>query len=246
MGRVVFGGLAACVLMCGSAGATDAPIWNYDGRFGPDNWASVSSEYSACRNGHAQSPIDLSDAFDTVLPPIELHWASEGWRVANAGNMAELLSEDGGHAMINGVDHDLEVVRFHKPSEHTIDGHRFAMEVQFVHRHPDGAEAIVAVMLNGDGQNQVLERIIGRIPMTFEDEPVDLPDLDLTALVSDLGDRLAYAGSLTQPPCTEGVHWTVLIDPVNVSNAALLAYDVLFADHARPQQPRNRRFVLTD
>ncbi len=225
--------------------AAEAPIWQFDGQFGPDYWSQIDSDYALCAQGKQQSPIDIADAYDTALYEPQMHWAQDGWEVANTGNMVVMRHPSGGVTELGDAKFQLSEVLFRQPAEHLVNGRRFAMEVQFVHQM-DGEELVLSVFLRGDGQLDLLESIVGRTPTKPNKKPAGVPAVDLTALMPDVSDLWVYRGSMTKPPCSEGVLWMVFMDPVRVSNAALLAFDTLQKPNARPIQPLYGRFVLTD
>lgn len=238
--------LSFCAICLGSPlAASEAPIWQFDGQFGPDYWSKINSEYELCARGKQQSPIDIADAYDTSLYEPEINWAHEGWEIANTGNMVVMRHESGGVTALGDARFQLSEILFRQPAEHLVDGHRFDMEVQFVHQM-DGEELVLSVFLRGDGQLDMLEAIVGRTPLKSNKKPAKVPAIDLAEMLPDLGDLWIYRGSMTKPPCSEGVLWLVFMDPVRVSNAALLAFDALQKPNARPIQPLYGRFVLTD
>jgi carbonic anhydrase len=133
----------------------------------------------------------------------------------------------------------------HNPSEHQIDGRSFPMEAHFVHRSEAGELAVIGLMIKGGGRDPLFEAFMAKAPVRKTEKDV-LPDFDPTGLITDVNDVLRYRGSLTSPPCTENVTWSILTDPLVVSDAALLAFNTLFPKNSRPIQPLHRRFVLSD
>lgn len=228
-----------------SAAQAASVKWEYDGHLGPDVWRNLSPDFRQCGDGMQQSPVDLAGAVETRIADIELHWAPADWYVINTGHTIEIAADDAGYAYIDGQPYDLIHFEFHTPSEHAFDGLHYPMEVQFVHRNEAGEVAIIAVMMKGGGRNDAFEAIMANAPIHANHRTL-LGLIDAAALVSDLTDIMRYRGSLTMPPCTENVLWTVLTDPVTVSDAAILAFESLFDMNARPLQPLNRRYILTD
>lgn len=227
------------------ASASGAPVWQFEGRFGPDYWGTLNSNYGTCDSGKAQSPIDITDAYDTSLFEPRIDWAQDGWEIANTNNMIVLRNGSAGTTGLGPVQFTLQEVHFRHPAEHLVDGIRFEMEVQFHHKRDDQS-LVLSVFLQGEGRFDMLEQIVGRAPIEPGKKPKDLAAIDLITMMPDLGDAWVYRGSLTTPPCTEGVTWMVFQDPVSVSNAAILAFDALQLPNARPVQPTYGRFVLTD
>jgi len=233
------------LFMAQAALAQQGTAWRYDGPFGPQSWAEISSSYSACAKGHQQSPINLGATIGTYIIPIELNWAKTDWEIEHIGPTVVLRSSTGGSAIIDDEEFRLVQINIRSPSEHTIQGVRYPMELQFMHLGPDNQIAGISQMFIGDGQNSDMDRLIAHIPGKPGEANV-LSDMDLQALLADIGDIYRYRGSLTAPPCQENVQWTVLDDPRQVSNAALMAFRSVFKTAARPLQPLNRRYILRD
>ncbi len=219
--------------------------WSYDGHLGPETWGNLDPSFRMCSDGRQQSPVDLSSAVETELSNVELAWVLADWEVENTGHTISLSSAAAGYSVIDDEIYDLVGIEFSNPSEHTIDGRQFPMEVQFIHHGANGMLAVIAVLVRGGGTNGQFDGLLGTAPIE-EGDINALQEFDPSFMITDIGDILRYQGSLTKPPCTENVLWTVLIDPLVVSDAALLAFNSLFALNARPVQPLNRRYILTD
>ena len=237
--------LAFLVLLPFIVWATERPDWDYEGHFGPEHWSNANVNYGMCSEGRQQSPIDLDIYYETKLRPIELAWNETAWTVLHSGYTIQYFSENAGYAIIDDRRYELVRFQFHNPSEHRIKGNAFPMEAHFVHQAENGDIAIIAVMIEGGGVNQEFDHVIGHSPVRMHDRN-ELAKFDPSVLVTDLGDIYRYRGSLTAPPCSEGVMWTVLTDPLIVSNAAVLAFNSLFPLNARPLQEPHGRYVLRD
>ena len=239
--------LAFLLLLPIVVNASERVHWDYDveGPFGPQNWSNLSVDFGLCQDGSSQSPVNLTGAYETRLAPIELHWEATDWELRNTGYTIAAYPKDGGYVIIEDERFELVQFNLHNPSEHHIEGRSFPMEAHFVHRDKGGSLAVISVMIDGGGVNPLFDAFMAKAPIK-ENAKVTLKAFDPTPITTDLGDILRYQGSLTVPPCTENVMWTVLTDPLVVSDAALLAFNTLFNNNARPVQPLNRRFVLTD
>lgn len=245
MGRIFILFLSMSLSLPQLALAMGGVIWSYEGRFGPDNWAEINSDYASCGRGLQQSPINLSDPVDTTIIPLEFHWNFPDWELENIGPTMVMRAGDAGLTHFDDVPYQLTQVFFHMPSEHRIAGKQFPMEVQLMHVDGTGQIAGLSIMIKGGGRNDTFDRILAHIP-DAPGQAKSLQNVDLIDLLTDVGDLYRYRGSLTTPPCTENVQWTVLKDPLIVSHAALLAFEVAFGTNARPLQEVNRRYVLTD
>lgn len=239
---------AAAIFLClpQTVYSAQKTAWDYEGHLGHDSWGFLSPAFRACSKGTQQSPVDLRNPIETELSDVKLFWNSDDWRVHNNGHTIEVSGTDPGFVLIGDERWELKGLHFHAPSEHTLRGVRYPMEAHFIHQHEDGRMMVIGVLMKGGGRNDTFEAIIADAPIYTGDTPGRLGRMSMAEMVTDLGDMMMYRGSLTKPPCTESVTWRVLTDPLVVSDAAILAFTSLYKMNARPIQPLNRRFVLTD
>ena len=243
-------GVFACPL-CAELGsrkalaADDKPHWSYKGAGGPDSWGNLDASYAACGTGTQQSPIDLSRALQAEVDAGSIKWKPIKLRsVVNNGHTIQVNTPNGGHLELDGFRYDLIQFHFHHMSEHTVDGKQFPMEVHFVHKAEDGDSlAVVGVFLVAGSENAVLAPIWAAIPQEEGESSLDL-SVDVKGLLPKSSAAFRYAGSLTTPPCSEVVAWTVLKEPVGASTDQIAAFAKLFPNNFRPVQPLNRRFIL--
>ncbi|WP_157982041.1 carbonic anhydrase [Oceanicella sp. SM1341] len=217
--------------------------WDYSGQGGPSHWGDLSADWEDCRAGHQQSPIDIGRATAALLLKVELHWQATEWTVINNGHTIQVNGASAGYAMIDGARYELLQFHFHAPSEHTVGGAHFPMEVHFVHADAEGRLAVIGVMLQAGGNNSLFRTLMFLAP---KEEGAQSPagQIEPLELVSDVSRVIRYQGSLTTPPCSETVLWTVLKQPVFVNQRDIDAFTALFPMNARPVQPLFRRFVL--
>lgn len=236
--------VAALSTTLGTAAMASEVKWSYEGDTGPENWASLDEDFASCA-GNQQSPIDIqpSSVVDARLLPLEINWNEKvDLSVANTGHGIQDNGADLGTATINGKQYTLKQFHFHHPSEHTINGRHFPAEAHFVHQASDGSLAVVAVMLEGGGDNMVFDDSLniatdapGETHLGLEN-PRDLLPEDLSVYT--------YRGSLTTPPCSEIVDWSIIKTPLKVSDQSLEAFARLYDNDARPTQKLARRYVL--
>ena len=218
--------------------------WGYRGETGPTAWASLSAEFETCEAGVEQSPIDIvfADAVAADSADPGLDWQAGDLEILNNGHTIQANVPEGNTSVLNGETYNLLQFHWHRPSEHTVDGDAFAMELHFVHANEAGDLAVLGVLLEeGDG-NPLYDILWDAQPE--EGETTTVGDIDFSQLLPDDLGTYIYAGSLTTPPCSEGVAWNVLETPVSMSAEQVGAF--LYDGNARPVQPVNDRTVEVD
>jgi len=238
--------LSALGLVMSSVMGRAAEIhWTYEGEEGPENWAELTDDFKVCSFGRQQSPIDLTQAVASDLGDIDLQWnTAANWDIANNGHTIQANSVDAGHAVIEGKRFDLKQFHFHSPSEHALDGKRFDMELHLVHQAEDKALAVIGVMMMGGGSNALFKSVMDVAPKDKGSNP--LGAADPRGMMPASTGVLRYQGSLTTPPCSETVLWTVMQEPLQVSDETIAAFTGIYDGNARPLQDTNRRFILSE
>ena len=226
--------------ICRAASAADGPHWAYDEAA---KWGELAPEFTTCGIGAEQSPVDLADPVPSALHDVTLAWQPAGGAVVNNGHTIQVNTAPGNSAEIGGIRYELAQFHFHHPSEHAVAGERFAMEVHFVHRAATGGLAVIGVLLAPGAENAALAAVEAKMPAKEGEAALDAP-LDLAPFLPKSRAYYRYAGSLTTPPCSETVLWTVFAEPVEVSEAQIAAFAALYPMNARPLQAINRRFLL--
>lgn len=220
------------------------PIWRYSGPEGPSHWAELSPAYEACGN-NLQSPVALSSTRALTAPcePLRFRYRSSSLYIKNEGVALRMGYDRGSYLVIEGLSYELVELRFHVPGEHAIDGRIADAELQLIHGNNRGDIAIVAVpLLDGRRVNQTLRRMLEHAPMQPGDQFFGR-NIGINALFLLPGrkDYFAYQGSLTRPPCTEGVRWFVLREPLEIDSLEIRRLGQLIGDNARPLQPLRGR-----
>ncbi len=242
--RALAGAAAGFVALALAGGAPASEKWGYEGETGPEYWGTLSPEFAACSQGTQQSPVDVTGGVDAAIGDVAIHWKPAAWEVLNNGHTIQAQAEDAGHVTIGGKDYALLQFHFHAPSEHAIEGRRSPMEVHFVHKADDGALAVIGVMMEGGGENALFDSIMAVAPEDIA--TAEMGEADARALLPDDKSDFRYQGSLTTPPCSEIVSWSVLQAPVSVSDQAIERFRALHDGNARPLQPLNRRYILAE
>ena len=226
-----------------AASGGDRVHWTYDGETGAGHWGELDPAFAVCAEGTQQSPVDLAGAIPADPGTLNIEWEPAEAYVADNGHTIQVDVSEGSAITLEGRRFSLLQFHFHVPSEHTVDGSAFPMEVHFVHQAEEGDLAVVGVFMDiGDG-HPAIERIGAAIPGSGEPSAT-LPELDPRTLLPDQSGYFRYAGSLTTPPCSEVVSWVVMTEPVSVSPAQADAFAARHPMNARPVQALNRRFIL--
>lgn len=228
-----------------SKDAHEAAHWSYEGKTGPAEWGNLGPENGACSAGTTQSPVDLGAVQPGQGGRTQIKWQPSSLTVVNNGHTIQADVEKGSLIEVDGQAFELVQFHFHAPSEHTLDGKPFAMETHFVHKNKNGELAVVGVLHSVGGDNPPLTPILGAMPHKA-DEKKSLPKTDLAALLPRERAMFRYAGSLTTPPCSEGVRWQVFQSPTSISEAQLRAFQELYKNNSRPVQPLKARDVLKE
>jgi carbonic anhydrase len=238
-------GVASVLAVAATALSQDLVEWSYEGRTGPRNWAGLSPAFAACGEGTLQSPIDLRDARRAPAARIETDYRRSTLTESNNGETIEVRAERSQTLAVGGREYGLVQLHFHAPAEHLVEGERAPLEIHFVHQAADGERAVLSVLVEEGRRNRAFGRIAASFPDgAGQEDSVDVP-VDLTALLPNSRRAYRYPGSLTTPPCSEGIRWLVLARPITVSERQLNRLERIVEGNARPAQPRNgRRLVL--
>jgi carbonic anhydrase len=218
--------------------------WTYYGRKGPSSWGKLDPAYSACSKGKQQSPIDIRGAKrNPALQPIEFHYISGPVTLVNTGITIRVDVTPGGYIVFNGVRYDLVEFHFHHPAEDLVGGKLSDLQIDLVHKNAAGQKAIIAVRLNEGRVNGALATLWPTLPAasgakaTIQDvfNPLGLLPVDRS--------YWSYMGSITVPPCTEGVQWISMQNSTELAQDQLQAFARLYPDNARPVQPTHGRKI---
>ena len=227
----------------GKSAAGGNAHWGYEGREGPDNWGRLSSAYELCGKGHNQSPVNIVKPAPHELDSLDMSYDNYSLKIVNNGHTIQVNVPDG-KLHIAGETYDLLQYHFHTPSEHRVDGDHAPMEVHFVHKSAEGRLAVVGVMMRKGRFNTALDRIWRNMP-SKAGETVVMDKLEVSPfeLMPKSRDYYHYNGSLTTPPCSEGVRWFVLADGIEVAAAQIERFKQVVGENSRPTQPLHERHV---
>jgi carbonic anhydrase len=223
--------------------ASEEQHWSYSGEDGAQQWGDLSADYHLCSKGRNQSPINLTGAVDADLQELNLDYPNRGivGEVNNGHTIQENL-KPGNFLTIQGQQYEAKQFHFHSPSEHQIDGKSFPLEVHIVHANPEGQLAVFGLLFDEGEPNSMLDQLNGFRPAGLA--PYTGP-VDYNLLITTRDEYYTYNGSLTTPPCSEGVLWVVPKNPVSASREQIDRFHkAMGADTNRPIQPRNARTIL--
>ncbi len=244
----IFFSLTAALIACNTSHAETrhgAFEWSYQGNTGPEKWGELKPEYATCKSGHNQSPVDLaSAAVPAQLGNISFHYQESELDVINNGHTLQIDHNSDSYVTLDGVRYNLVQFHFHGPSEHIVDGNSHAMEAHLVHQSEDGALAVLGVLMDIGDDNPFISSIWDIQPNHGERKTVEHVKIDVSDILPSDKTYFKYSGSLTTPPCTEGVHWVVFSDTVTVSQEQVAHFKSMFELSARPVQPLHSRSVL--
>lgn len=223
--------------------AAASPVWAYNGAGGPDNWGKLKAEYATCASGRRQSPLDIRDGIAVDLEPIQFEYPPASFRVVDSGRHLQVTVYGGGFSLL-GKRYELIRTVFHRPSEFTVGGRAFDMDVQLVHKSDDGKQAIVTVLLEKGAENPVIQTALNNLPLEKGGEVAPpRQSIDINRLLPENRRYFTFMGSLTTPPCTEDVLWLVLKQPQQISPEQLDIFQRLYPPNARPVQPAHERII---
>ncbi len=219
--------------------------WGYEGKTGPSRWAKLSKDYRLCGIGETQSPIDIAQISGASVEPIVFDYNLTPLEIVHNGHTVQVNYQPGSGITAGGKRYELLQFHFHSPSEHSVAGRPAAMEVHFVHQSADGELAVVGALIEVGEENMAL-----REPWAIMPKKAGKPRLEERVLINgrdllphDTG-YYRYMGSLTTPPCSEGVNWYLLTEPISASIEQVRKFAAAVDANNRPTQAINNRLVL--
>lgn len=239
--------IGAVILLPSSSSAQWKTAWSYEGTIGPEHWGDLDPEYSLCKTGKEQSPIDIRNAKKAQLPPLRFEYKSGPLRIINNGYTAVRVNYppgNGNFLIVGDTRYELTQFHFHRPSEETVHGKPYDMVIHLMHAAGDGKVAAVAVLLKAGSANPTIQQLWEHMPQTVSKE-AEIPGVKINParLLPRNTAYYTYSGSQTAPPCTEGVVWFVLKTPMEISPEEISAFAKVYPHDVRPTQPLNGRVI---
>lgn len=217
--------------------------WSYQGNTDAEHWADLDKANVACRLSKEQSPINIDESAVKKAPlaALEFHYAAGPAEVVNNGHTIQV--NPGADNLLKAGDQTGRLLQFHfhTPSEESVNGVRYPLVAHFVHQGADGKLSVVAVLFKEGRANPALAPVFNALPA--EGKPVKLANINPGELLPADRGYFKFMGSLTTPPCSDGVRWQVLKQPVEISSQQLSAFRKVYSMNARPIQPLNHRVV---
>jgi carbonic anhydrase len=223
--------------------AAHALHWDYTGEAGPQAWGELKPEFKACSSGQRQSPIDIRDGIQVQLEAIQFDYRPSSFTVIDNGHTVQVNLAPGNSISVGGRRYDLLQFHFHRPSEERINGRQFDMVAHLVHKGPEGRLAVVAVLLDRGSAQPIVQAVWNALPLEKNIEVPAPVAINLNQLLPDDKRYYTYMGSLTTPPCSEGVLWMVMKQPVPIAPEQVNIFTRLYPMNARPIQQAAGRLI---
>ncbi|MCC7442865.1 MAG: carbonic anhydrase family protein [Bdellovibrionales bacterium] len=224
-----------------SLGSESQRSWGYAGPGGPEQWADLDPKFAACRSGKRQSPVDLRWTAPASGKGPVFRYKPSRFRVIDTGHAVQVNFDAGNTFLLDEKIYRLEQLHFHTASEHALSGARLPLEVHLVHRSEIDGIAVVAVLFREGSAMGPLNRVLSGIPEEKGEEADWGAILDPSVFLPEKRTYYRYEGSLTTPPCTEGVAWSVFNTPLELSAEQLARLRRAYAGNARPLQALHGR-----
>jgi carbonic anhydrase len=235
--------LASALVASAAMAGDHSHHWSYTGKDGPDHWGQMEG-FGLCSSGKHQSPVDVRDAVTAKLAPLAFRYSSTAREVLNNGHTVQITFAPGSQLRLASQDYELKQFHFHAPSENLLDGKRFPLEVHFVHADASGNLAVVGVFFEQGAANAALDKLGKRLPVRAGEHHRLKVKLDAAELMPESREYYRFSGSLTTPPCSEGVNWLVLKQTVTASEQQIKQFEAAMgSSNARPVQPLNGRVI---
>jgi carbonic anhydrase len=218
-------------------------VWSYEGELGPSNWSRINVDWAKCGTGSRQSPIDVRDGIKVNLEQISFDYHPSSFNEVNNGHTIQVTVGSGNFITVGNQTYELEQFHFHRPSEERINGKGTEMVMHLVHRSAEGKIAIVAVLLERGAPHSLMQTIWDNLPLEKQEVVAPAIVIDPKDALPDRREYFTYMGSLSEPPCSEGVLWLVFKQPRQASPAQMALFSRLYPLNARPVQSTAGRMI---
>jgi len=217
--------------------------WAYGGDTGPESWGMLKPEFKSCMLGKRQSPIDIRDGIAVQLEPIQFDYRPTPFKVLDNGHTVQVNLEPGNSITVLGQRYELLQFHFHRPSEERINGRQYPMVAHLVHKDAEGKLAVVAILMDQGVAHPMVQLVWNSLPLEKGMEQRSPVMMDMNLMLPTERLYYTYMGSLTTPPCTEGVLWMVMKQPASLSREQMGVFARMYPMNARPIQPAAGRMI---
>jgi carbonic anhydrase len=221
--------------------------WGYEGQEAPENWGQLATEYQICQTGKNQSPINISHVQHAKLDKIVINYGQIDVNIVNNGHTIQVSENDNSdYIILDDEKYTLNQFHFHAPSENQIEGKTFPVEGHFVHTDKSGNLMVLAIMFEEGATNPTVDKLFSILD-DEENHPNNFENLDIISFLPAQKHYYRFSGSLTTPPCSEGVIWNIMAQPMTLSKTQIDQFKKAFKHHNnRPIQPLNGRLIVAD
>lgn len=224
---------------------TKGRAWGYQGKTGPEQWGKLSNEYAACASGLNQSPVAFESTIHSALKPIRMIHKFAAKEMLSTPNGLRVLFKEGNMMVLDKTAFQLKHLDFHTPSEHQLNGQSYPLEIQLWHEDSKKNIAIMSVLFKAGEPNAELTELLAQLPQKAGESIKLKTRFTPNELMPTNPQYYRYSGSLTTPPCSEGIRWIVMKSPLQVSAEQVQAITTAIGGHnSRPIQPLHGRSVL--
>ena len=221
------------------------PHWSYEGEGAPENWGKLNPENAMCDSGRNQSPINIDKTIHAALKNIRWIQKFPAKEIVNNGHTVQINFKEGNMLVLDDTPYQMKQVHFHAPSENLINNKSFPLEAHFVHADNKGNLTVIGVMFKEGEKNSALDKLWAQMPKEVNKPEALKARFVPSDMIPQSGKYYRFSGSLTTPPCSEGVRWIVMKTPISASKEQIKAFEELMKHHNnRPVQPLNGRPVL--
>ena len=234
----------------------DDPHWSYENADGPSAWGKLSAKWKACADGRRQSPIDIAKTSGGRLPALRAQFRPAELKIIHHDHMADIVNTghtiqvnytEGDKLQLGAEEFELLQYHFHSPSEHTVGGKQYPMEMHMVHRSAGNKLAVVGVFIDEGQPNPSFDSVWANLPTVRGlEHHLEHVKVDVNQLLPKKTSTYRYSGSLTTPPCSEDVQWVIMTTPIQMSAPQIEKLRSILKGNNRPPQPLYGRTVLTD
>jgi carbonic anhydrase len=231
---------AAAIL---AAAPKHGTVWSYEGELGPANWSKINVDWARCGMGNRQSPIDLRDGIKVNLEQIAFDYHLSSFNEVNNGHTIQVTVGGGNFITVGNQTYELQQFHFHRPSEEKINGKGTEMVMHLVHKSAEGKFAIVAVLLERGQPHGLMQTVWDNLPLEKQEVVSPSIVIDPKDALPEKREYFTYMGSMSEPPCTEGVLWLVFKQPRQASPAQMALFSRLYPLNARPVQSTAGRMI---